>query len=208
VDKNSFRKICRQILNKKNRYSISKKIEKELLKELSKKKYKNILLYVSMDNEVNTKLLIKKLRLKNKQIFVPFMQELSFKMVKYSLPLVKKKFNIYEPKNKNKTKIKVDIAVVPIIGMDINFKRVGFGKGMYDRFFDTLKYKPKIIFTQLYPCIIYKNITDKYDIKANSLITYNLVCERRKNGNRSLNRLGCISYSRVFSCKKDRQCKI
>ena len=52
------------------------------------------------------------------------MQELSFKMVKYSLPLIKKKFNIYEPKNKNKTKVKIDVAVVPIIGMDINFKRV------------------------------------------------------------------------------------
>jgi 5-formyltetrahydrofolate cyclo-ligase len=157
-----------------------------------------------MDTEVNTKQLINKLRRKNKQIFVPFMQELSFKMVKYSLPLIKKKFNIYEPKNKSKTRVKIDVAVVPIIGMDINFKRVGFGKGMYDRFFDKLKYRPKIIFTQLYPCITTQNITDKYDIDANSLITYNLVCERRKNGNRTLSRLGCISHSRLFLSKKVR----
>jgi 5-formyltetrahydrofolate cyclo-ligase len=175
-----------------------------LLQELSKSAYKNILLYISIKTEVDTKVLINRLRAKKKQIFVPFMQELSFKMVKYSLPLKKKKFSIYEPKNKNKTKYKVDIAVVPIIGMDIDFKRVGFGKGMYDRFFAKLRYKPKIIFTQIYPCIIYESITDRYDIKADSLITYNLVCKRRKNGNRIVSRLGCVGSSRIFSCKKVR----
>jgi len=198
MKKAEFRNRCKKMLNKKNSYLLSKKIEKELLEELSKKEYKNILLYVSMDNEVDTKKIIKVLKAKNKQIFVPFMQGLSFKMVKYSLPLKKKKFNIYEPKNKNKIKQKIDIAVVPIIGIDKNFKRVGFGKGMYDRFFDKLKYKPKIIFTQIYPCISYKNVTDKYDIKANFYITYNLVCKRRKNDYRSVSRLGCISHSRVF----------
>jgi len=204
MDKNEFRKKCFKVLRKKNRYLFKKRIAQNLLKILSNKKYKNILLYISLDNEVDTKWLIKQLKSQNKQIFVPFMQELSFKMVKYSLPLIKKKFNIYEPKNKNKTLQKIDIAVVPIVGIDKNFKRVGFGKGMYDRFFDKLKYKPKIIFTQIYPCISYENITDKYDIKANSYITYNLVCERRKNDNRSINRLKCIGGSRVFSRKKNR----
>ena len=204
MDKKEFRNLCKKELNRRNSYFLSKKIEKTLLRELSQKKYKNILLYISMDNEVNTKSLINKLRAKNKQIFVPFMEELSFKMVKYSLPLIKKRFNIYEPKNKNKTKQKIDVAVVPIIGIDIDFKRVGFGKGMYDRFFDKLNYKPEIIFTQLYPCITYKKITDQYDIKANSYITYNLFCKRRKNDNRSFNRLGCISHSRILHSKKIR----
>ena len=202
MTKVEFRKKCRKSLKNKNSYLLSKKIEKDLLKKLSNKKYKNILLYISMDNEVDTKQLIKKLKMKNKNIFVPFMEELSFKMVKYSLPLIKKQFNIYEPKNKNKTKQKIDIAVVPIIGIDKKFKRVGFGKGMYDRFFDKLKYKPEIIFTQIYPCIINKDITDKYDIKANSYITYNLVCERRNNDNRDISRLKCISHRRFFSRKK------
>jgi 5-formyltetrahydrofolate cyclo-ligase len=202
MKKEQFRKECKKLLNKKNRYVISKKIEQLLFKELSKKEYKKILFYISMDNEVDTKSLIIKLKQQNKKIFVPFMEGLSFKMVKYSLPLIKKKFNIYEPKNKNITKEKIDVALVPIIGIDNNFKRVGFGKGMYDRFFDKLKYKPKIIFTQLYPCITNKNITDKYDIKANSYITYNLVCERRKNDNRGFNRIKCISHSRLFHSKK------
>ena len=204
MDKTMFRKVCTKRLNKYNRYLFSKQIEKGLLKKLLNKKYKNILLYLSMGNEVNTKFLIRKLKQKNKRIFVPFMQDISFKMVKFSLPLKKKKFNIYEPKNKNKTKYKIDVAVVPIIGMDNNFKRVGFGKGMYDRFFDNLKYKPDIIFVQIYPCITKKVITDKYDIKANSYITYNLVYDRRKNDNRSVDRVGYFSNSRIRYSKKVR----
>jgi 5-formyltetrahydrofolate cyclo-ligase len=202
MNKVEFRKNCIKVLNKKNRYLLNKKIQKELLKKLTNKKYKNILLYLSMGNEVVTKDLIRKLKRQNKQIFVPFMEDISFKMVKYSLPLKKKKFNIYEPKNKNKTIEKIDVAVVPIIGMDNNFKRVGFGKGMYDRFFDKLKYNPEIIFVQIYPCITKDIVTDNYDIKADSYITYNLVCNRRKNDNRSLSQFGCIPNSRFFNRKK------
>jgi hypothetical protein len=64
------------------------------------------------------------------------------------------------------------------------------------------KYKSEIIFVQIYPCITKNSVTDKYDIKANSYITYNLVCNRRKNDNRSLDRVGCIPNSRVFCRKK------
>jgi len=204
MTKEKFRNRCKRLLHSKNSYLFSKKVSKNLLNLLSNKKYKNILLYISMDAEVDTKWLIKELRKKNKNIFVPFMEELSFKMVKYSLPLKKKKFNIYEPKNKNKTKQKIDIAVVPVIGVDKKFKRVGFGKGMYDRFFDKLTYKPEIIFTQLYPCITKYNVTDKYDIKANFYITYGLFCKRRQNDNRDISRLGNFSRSRIFSSKKNR----
>jgi len=196
MNKVEFRKFCQKILKQKNRYVFSKIIEKELFDIL--KNYKNILLYISMDNEVYTKQLINKLKIKNKNIFVPFMQDISFKMVKYSLPLKKKKFNIYEPKNKNKTKQKIDIAVVPIIGIDKNFKRVGFGKGMYDRFFPKLNYKPKIIFTQLYPCMINKSITDEFDITADIFISYKLCCKRRKNDTRNIRRFECRRYSRIF----------
>ena len=204
MDKKEFREKCKKLLNKKNRYLYHKKIENQLFKELSKKQYKNILIYISMGNEVNTKQLINRLKQKNKQIFVPFMEYISFKMVKFSLPLKKKKFNIYEPKNKNKTKQKIDVAVVPIIGIDKNYKRVGFGKGMYDRFFDNLNYNPTIIFTQIYPCITLESVTDKYDIVADFLITYNLVCKnRRKNVDRSVGRFKFICNRRFFGSKKN-----
>ena len=179
--KKEFRKICRK-MNKNNKYYYSKIISKELLKAL--KNYKRILMFIPLENEVDIKGVIKELKREKKEIFVPFMQDLSFKMVKYSLPLKKKKFSILEPLNKNKTPVKIDVAVVPIIGMDLDFRRVGFGKGMYDRFFANLKYKPKIIFVQLNPCVSKKKVTDEYDIKGDEFISFKT---RSKDGNRSIN---------------------
>ena len=204
LTKTEFRQKCKKVLSRKNSYFFSKKTQKQLIKKLNNKKYKNILLYVSMPHEVQTKQLIFELKKRNKKIFVPFMEGLSFKMVKYSMPLKKKKFNIYEPKNKNKAYEKIDVAVVPVLGVDAEFKRVGFGKGMYDRFFDNLKYETEIVFTQIYPCITNQKVTDRFDIQGDSFIAYNLVCDRRKNDSRSVGKFRDFGCSRFFCSKKNR----
>lgn len=179
--KNEFRKVC--LNNKKvNRYLLSKKIGQELYKVA--KNYKRILFFIPLKNEPDIKWVINRLRREKKEIYVPFMQDLSFKMVKYSLPLKKKKFSILEPLNKNETLAKIDLAIVPIVGMDKSFKRVGFGKGMYDRFFSKLPYRPKIVFIQLVPCISQKVVTDKYDIEGDEYISFNV---RSKNGDNRIN---------------------
>jgi len=197
--KKEFRKICRKI-NKFNRYYYSKVISKELYEEL--KNYKKILFFIPLDGEVDVNVVLKKLRKEKKEIFVPFMEDLSFKMVKYSLPLKKKKFSILEPLNKNKTPVKIDVAVVPIVGMDLDFRRVGFGKGMYDRFFAKLKYRPKIIFVQLKPCISKNKVTDEYDIKGDAFISFKI---RSKDGNRNINsRYYYIRSRGVFVSQKIR----
>ena len=179
--KKEFRKICRK-MNKFNRYYYSKIISKELYNAL--KSYKKILIFIPLEGEADINSVIKQLRREKKEIFVPFMQDLSFKMVKYSLPLKKKKFSILEPRNKNKTPVKIDVAVVPVVGIDSSFQRVGFGKGMYDRFFANLKYKPKIIFVQLKPCVSKIKVTDKYDVKGDEYISFKT---RSKDGNRIIN---------------------
>ncbi|WP_024789862.1 5-formyltetrahydrofolate cyclo-ligase [Lebetimonas sp. JH292] len=173
--KNKFRKKC---LDKKiyNRYLLSKKISKEIYNLA--KNYKNILFFIPLKNEPDIKGVINALRRKKKNIFVPFMQDLSFKMVKYQLPIKKKKFSIFEPVNKQKTLQKIDLAIVPVVGITQNFQRIGFGRGMYDRFFANLKYKPKIVFLQLTPCATKLNVADKFDIKADEYISFNI---RRKN---------------------------
>ncbi len=95
----------------------------------------------------------------------------SFKIVKYRLPLHGKKFGIKEPNNSFFKAAKIDVAIVPIVGVDAIGKRIGFGKGMYDRFFDRIDYQPKLIFTQLTLCKSDKILSDKYDIQADYIIT-------------------------------------
>ena len=128
----------------------------------------NILLYVPLPTEVNLIHLIQTLRKQKKyQVFVPKLEKTSFNMVKYRFPLVKNHWCIYEPKTFNIYKnIIIDIAIVPVLGVDKNMKRIGFGKGMYDRFYSTLKVRPYSIFTSRMRNIATQSLCQWYDIQA------------------------------------------
>jgi 5-formyltetrahydrofolate cyclo-ligase len=131
-------------------------------------------LYIPLKAEVDVRQIINKLRKqKDIEVYVPYMKGKSFIPVKYRLPLKKKKFNIKEPNFSNfrNNNIDLDLIVVPIVGIDRTYRRVGFGAGMYDRFFDTLKQKPITIFTQLALCKTEKIVTNDYDIQADYIIT-------------------------------------
>jgi 5-formyltetrahydrofolate cyclo-ligase len=181
--KDVFRKLC---LKKLQFFSKTAKIEKDkyicsqILQIIGLQKAKKILFYIPLSIEVDVEPLIKKLRKrKNIEIYVPFMKGKSFVPVKYRLPLKKKRFGIREPNYSifRNNSIKFDIIVVPIIGIDETYRRVGFGAGMYDRFFENLKKNqssyplPTIIFTQLKLCKSTNIITSMHDIRADYIIT-------------------------------------
>jgi 5-formyltetrahydrofolate cyclo-ligase len=161
-----------------------------------------------MKNEIDIFWVLKRLRREKKNIFVPFMEDLSFKMVKYQLPLKKKKFSILEPVNKQKTLSKIDLAVVPVVGVDLTFRRIGFGKGMYDRFFAGLKYRPKIVFVQLKPCVSKEVLTQSHDIAADEYISFNIYKRRKNDGFNNFSSYDFIRSGGIFYCKKNGFCKI
>lgn len=172
--KGDFRKLCLERLQFSSRFLKfykDKKTVKKLEKFIDFYKSKNILLYIPMGMEVDVLPLINHLRKNKKNVFVPFMVGDSFKLVSYRLPLQKKRFGIKEPNNSFCLKAKIDLAIVPVVGVDKECKRIGFGKGMYDRFFDRLDYKPIIIFTQLTLCKTDKKLSNQYDIQADFIIT-------------------------------------
>jgi len=173
MDKQTFRKGCLKRLKASPshlRYAKDKKIARKIEKILQKKRPKSILFYLPMEMEVNLKKLMHKYKKKLK-IFVPFIEEESFKMVEYRLPLEKNSFNILEPKAHNLAQKNVDLIIVPIVGMDRNMQRVGFGKGMYDRFYAKLRKKPIVIFVQREACASYKKVCDSYDIQCDYYVT-------------------------------------
>ena len=173
--KNDFRKSCLKRLEFTSlflKYYKNKIIFKKLEKFTKQSDSKNILLYIPLGIEVDVKPLINSLRKrKDTTVYVPFMQGESFKIVKYRLPLHKKRFGIKEPNNSFFKARKIDLAIVPVVGVDKLNKRIGFGKGMYDRFFDRLGYKPIMVFTQLILCKSEKILSDNYDIQADYIIT-------------------------------------
>ncbi len=156
----------------KNRYAIDKKITnqvKKLIDSLSPQP-KSILLYLPLPIEVDLRRLIYHYRRKGIKLFVPKIQKESFNMVEYRLPLEENSLKIQEPKSKRAHK-KVDLIIVPVVAMDSGFGRVGFGKGMYDRFFDTLHLKPTVIFIQRIPCMTRQHVCDPHDIRGDFYIS-------------------------------------
>ncbi|QOP43837.1 5-formyltetrahydrofolate cyclo-ligase [Sulfurimonas sediminis] len=186
LTKNSFRRICLQKIKKASQHNKFYKdflINNVLLKELEHfktGKRLKILFFYPLPYEADILKVLKKMRKKH-DIFVPFMQGESFKMVPFRLPLKKKKFDIFEAGNTIKKNNKIDIAIVPAVGVDGNLQRIGFGKGMYDRFFAKLKEKPYTIFVQPVFCHTESLICDAYDVACDVLITPTRTLRKRSS---------------------------
>jgi len=182
LTKTIFRKNCLQKIKnlpKHNKIYRASLLNTMLYNEIKNKKRLKILFYYPLPFEADTLKILKKMRL-NCDIFVPFMEGESFKMVPFRLPLKKKKFGIYEAGNTVRNINKIDIAIVPSVGVDGNLQRVGFGKGMYDRFFEKLKKRPYTIFIQPELCYTKESVCDSYDISCDVLITPTKII-RKKN---------------------------
>ncbi len=175
LTKENFRQICLQQarLVARRHYSLDHIIRGRLSKMIARLKPRSLLVYIPLGSEVDLMPLVKIWR-KNMKIYTPFMREVSFDMVEYRLPLKRKKFGIRESSGRVYRYTKIDVAIVPIVGMDSQYKRIGFGKGMYDRFFGRLSYHPTTIFIQRSACMTSLELTDFYDIQADYVITSEL----------------------------------
>jgi len=176
MNKKQFRSYClsrQKKISPLRRYAIDKRVTNRLKQHILSSGARRVMLYIPLKNEVNIMLLIEILRRKGVEVLVPFMEGASFRLVRYNLPLDTKRFGVREPKYSKNYKIKmIDIAVVPIVGVDASFRRVGFGQGMYDRFFSKYRDSIKnIIFVQRELCYCKEIVTDAYDVRADLIIT-------------------------------------
>ena len=157
-----------------------------LRRHLRERRLRRVLLYLPLKMEVDVRPLIGELRRRGVEVYVPLMEGPSFRPVKYRLPLRKRRFGIYEPKHSRQYRPKkIDIAVVPIVGTDPTLRRIGFGKGFYDRFFEKEKrHIEEIIFLQRRLCRASRVLTEAHDVRADLLFAGRPVCRgvERQNG--------------------------
>ena len=132
------REIRWQISNKKEcDYSICEKLcSLELYK-----KSEIVLIYVSLDDEVETDLIIKNALKDKKKVAVPFctdnMGNMDFYLIDSLYDLKIGSFNVREPDINSCKKLcsfENSIIIVPALCFDKSGNRLGFGKGYYDRF--------------------------------------------------------------------------
>lgn len=172
-NKNKFRKQAKQKI--KDEFLISAKCKhypilndvKHIIKFTNSK---HILIYMPSFLEPNL-LILRRYLSKKHNLYIPVMQSISFKMVKLRGPFYKSKFGIRENRCQNEFKKKIDLAIVPVIGVDGNMARIGHGKGYYDIFFSRLKYKPIIIFVEIKDMFTKNSICENHDIVGDFYLT-------------------------------------
>lgn len=207
--KENFRKKQKNMLNKRAKTSFTRNfiVFKELMKIIKQHRAKNILLYLPLPFELDLNRFRNKFAKKCK-IFVPFMQDKSLKMVKLRTPFYKKRFGIYEPANSFFV-AKIDMAIIPVIGVDRDLKRIGQGFGFYDRFFQNLSYKPLLVFVSPTKALSKEKLGQRHDIQADFYINpYEKFYRKElKDAYNATNRI-CRHYhrrwDRIFSCQKDK----
>lgn len=154
---------------------LSLAVVNNLIADSHLKEARTVLLYYSMDGEVDTHDLVEKLYCEGKRVLLPRVRDnYNMDIVAYSgVGCLKPAgaFHILEPQGVPFTDYKnIEVAVVPGIAFTSDGKRMGRGRGYYDRLLPLLSnaYKIGICF----PFQILTSIPfESYDISMDKVIT-------------------------------------
>lgn len=147
------------------------KIKNKLLSSNHYKNAKSIFIYYSIDDEIDTKEIIKMAFLDKKEVYIP-------KIIKKSemIPVLLTSFDdLVDGKYKIKTSRleksleKIDLTIVPGLSFDENKYRLGYGGGFYDYYIKNHKSFYIGLFYQINKS--YKLNFDDFDQKLDLIIT-------------------------------------
>lgn len=169
----------RKALSKEEVKEKSLKIKENLFSLEEFKKAKNIMFYVSFNNEAGTREAIKELLAKKeKTVVVPYVLEnypiLQLSELKNFDELEEKTFGILEPKElyiREFNYEKLDLVIVPGIVFDKKGYRIGYGHGYYDRFLKTLKKGVKKIGLAFELQVVDEIPEEEHDVPVDIVVT-------------------------------------
>jgi 5-formyltetrahydrofolate cyclo-ligase len=169
----------RKTMETQNVSSFSNKIISSIMELPEFINSKNIMLYLSFNNEVNTYPLARWCLDNGKTIIAPYCIQSQREIVPYKITnlmndLTKSTFGVMEPNHNLLSKVNIediDLIIVPGVVFDEHCNRIGFGAGYYDRFLPKrLKSTPAIGIAYDYQ-IIDKVPTGEYDVPLDFIIT-------------------------------------
>jgi len=169
----------RKSLTKEEIKEKSSKIKRNLYSLSEFKDAKNIMFYISFNNEVGTIETIKELLIKNeKNIIVPYVVKnnpiLQLSEIKNFNELEPKTFGILEPKENFTREFsykKLDLVIVPGIVFDKSGHRIGYGYGYYDRFLKKLNKNVVKIGFAFELQIVDKIPEERHDVPMDIIVT-------------------------------------
>mgnify|MGYP003458921731 FL=1 len=175
MNKNEIRNFTLKIRTSLHHYFVAQKsqiILNNLSCVLNNERYKNILIFMEIKNEVSISNITK--QYKNKNFFIPkTFKDGSMKINSLDKDkLSKNKFGILESEDPNYIDPEtLDLINVPGIAFDQNLNRIGYGKGFYDKFLTSIK-KNVLKVGVCYDFQLYDKIqSDPDDVKMDLIIT-------------------------------------
>ena len=168
----------RRSLPEKELKRVSREINTHLANEIQNRDLKRILLYQSIDNEPSVKETIELAWQKDIEVYVPKViskEKMIINRLRKNSSYSKNKFGIKESNDSDTVELnEIDLAVLPLVGIDINGFRLGYGGGYYDRFFNQgseLSRKPFIIGVGYAFQILEVSFAEGHDLKCDLVIT-------------------------------------
>jgi 5-formyltetrahydrofolate cyclo-ligase len=182
IHKQQIRKTMRsmlQLLNNLEERSLSVIEKLKCLNEF--KNSKNIVLYSSIQYEIETIYLIHQCLQTSKNIYLPYIENVQIAQINSLDELVLGKYNILEPANNeylNNLEV-IDTVIIPGVAYDKDGNRLGKGMGWYDRFLQRLS--PNVLKVALVFDIQIINYVPKdvHDISVDIIITEDRIIDTR-----------------------------
>ena len=149
-------------------------IEKKILKIIEKNNFQNICLYMSGRYEIPTQDIIEKLKNNGKNIFIPSIKTATeMKLTKFiNISVLQKwSFGIMENPSSSIYEWDIDVFFIPWVAFSQKGKRIGRGKGYYDRFLAQDKYKSSLKVGVCYDFQVYQDFDiESWDIDMHHLV--------------------------------------
>lgn len=178
----------RNTLLKKEWKEKSRKIFEHVLNSSEYQESGFIHCFISMNDrfEINTHLLIQKMLDEKKKVIVP-VTDFTNNILTHSYlrsfdDLIVNKWGVLEPKEAEPVSIsKIELVLLPLLGVDSKGNRLGYGKGFYDRFLSKISIPTfGLIFDDF---IIDEIPTENFDIPVHGFISENGLykCNNERN---------------------------
>lgn len=181
--KNSIRKHIKSVVsNIEDKQVQSIKVCHKLIEYINSIKFNNILLFMPLPDEIDIRPFTEYLLKTDRKVYVPVSFDesvMKFYKLKSLDNLSKGKYGISEPSEKEAYIYNSDdLIIVPGVGFDLNFNRMGRGKGYYDIFLE--KYPMKKIAVCFNEQLLNSIPSESHDVKMDMIICENriLMCKQ------------------------------
>jgi 5-formyltetrahydrofolate cyclo-ligase len=169
-----------QSISNESKNKLGLQIQKHALEIIDTRDIDNIALYFPFRNEVNTNILVKAFTNLHKNIYMPKVLDetnMAFNLLCNKSKFSINKFGIKELDNTDYIDINnIDLMFIPMVGVDPNGCRLGYGSGYYDRIvssFDKQSIKPLLVGLAFEYQVFEMHIGEMHDLRYNLVFSEN-----------------------------------